>query len=104
MKSYMIPEALFLDLVKYHLLDLQEPDRVERIRVGLTAKMEADARRRDYAASVANRSPFTFTEEWATMYDQWQKKEISSETFMKKMRLKPAVFLNMVTEYRKNKK
>ena len=32
MKSYMIPEDLFLELVKYHLLDLQEPERAERIR------------------------------------------------------------------------
>lgn len=47
----MIPEDLFLDLVKWHLLELHDPDREERIRAGLSAKMEADARRRDYAAA-----------------------------------------------------
>ena len=51
MKNYMIPEDLFLDLVKYHLLELQEPERAERIRAGLNAKMQADARRRDFAES-----------------------------------------------------
>ena len=51
MKNYMIPEDLFLDLVKWHLLDVQDPEREERIRAGLAAKMEADARRRDYAAA-----------------------------------------------------
>lgn len=51
MKNYMIPEDLFLDLVKWHLLELHDPDREERIRAGLSAKMEADARRRDYTAA-----------------------------------------------------
>lgn len=51
MKNYMIPEDLFIDLVKWHLLDVQDPEREERIRAGLAAKMEADARRRDYAAA-----------------------------------------------------
>ena len=56
MKSYMIPEDLFLELVKYHLLDLQEPERAERIRNGLSAKMQADARRRDYKDNLKNRN------------------------------------------------
>ena len=54
MKSYMIPEDLFLDLVKYHLLDLQDPERAERIRKGLNAKMQADARRRNYEDNLKN--------------------------------------------------
>ncbi len=56
MKSYMIPEDLFLELVKYHLLDLQEPERAERIRNGLSAKMQADARRRSYEDKLKNGS------------------------------------------------
>jgi len=55
MKFYKISEDLFLDLVKYHLLDLQEPERAERIRAGLAAKMESDARRRDYAETLAKK-------------------------------------------------
>ena len=56
MKSYMIPEDLFLDLVKYHLLDLQEPERAERIRAGLAAKMVSDALRSDYEDKLKNGS------------------------------------------------
>ena len=56
MKSYMIPEDLFLDLVKYHLLDMQDPERAERIRNGLNAKMQADARRRNYEDNLKNGS------------------------------------------------
>ncbi len=56
MKSYMIQEDLFLDLVKYHLLDLQEPERAERIRAGLNTKVQADARRRDYKDNLKNRN------------------------------------------------
>ena len=56
MKSYMIPEDLFLELVKYHLLDLQDPERAERIRKGLNAKMQADARRRNYEKKKKNGS------------------------------------------------
>ena len=55
MKSYMIPEDLFLDLVKY-LLDMQDPERAERIRNGLNAKMQADARRRNYEDNLKNGS------------------------------------------------
>ena len=55
MKSYMIPEDLFLDLVKYHLLELQEPERAERIRAGLDAKMQADARRKEYEDNLKDR-------------------------------------------------
>ncbi len=105
MKSYMIPEDLFLELVKYHLLDLQEPERAERIRSGLNQKMEADARRREYAESIAYnyRNPYTFSEEWVGLYAQWERKEISSKEFLKKMGVKPATFYNMVTEYRRLK-
>ena len=55
MKSYMIPEDLFLELVKYHLLDLQDPERAERIRNGLNAKMQADARRKEYEDNLKDR-------------------------------------------------
>ena len=51
-KSYMIPEHLFLDLVKYHLFGFQDPERAERIRAGLDAKLQADARRREYTEKV----------------------------------------------------
>ena len=102
MKSYKISEDLFLDLVKYHLLDMQDPERAERIRAGLAAKMKSDARRRDYAETLAkNRAHYDFTGKWAPLYDQWQQGKISSEDFRKAIGVKPAAFLNLITEYRR---
>ena len=102
MKFYKISEDLFLDLVKYHLLNLQEPERAERIRAGLAAKMKSDARRRDYAETLAkNRAHYDFTGKWAPLYDQWQQGKISSEDFRKAIGVKPAAFLNLITEYRR---
>ena len=44
------PVYLLMESVPVRL-ELHDPDREERIRAGLSAKMEADARRRDYAAA-----------------------------------------------------
>ena len=52
-----IDEKLFLSLVQYHLLGLQDPEREQRIRAGLQAKMDAIARRRLYSASRTAPTP-----------------------------------------------
>lgn len=47
-RQVQIPEELFLELIRWHLVDLQDPDREERIRQGLTKKLDAMARRELY--------------------------------------------------------
>ena len=55
MADIKIPDWLFLDLYKYHILDLRNPDREARIRAALTQKGDAIARRA--AFSKAHKSP-----------------------------------------------
>ena len=50
-KTVQIPEALFIDLLKYHLLDLADEETAARIRKGLQDKMDAITRRRYYTDS-----------------------------------------------------
>ncbi|SHM99357.1 hypothetical protein SAMN02746066_04278 [Anaerosporobacter mobilis DSM 15930] len=47
MKQVQIPEQLFFDLVKYHLLDME--DRLPEIKKGLTDKMDAIVMRELYS-------------------------------------------------------
>ena len=41
-----------------------------------------------------------FPEGWDEMYEEWEKKKISSKTFMEKSGLKKATFYNLLTEYK----
>lgn len=56
-KRLQIEESLFLDLLKWHLADLQDSDRGERIRSGLQAKLDAIVRRELFTASKTAATP-----------------------------------------------
>lgn len=47
-ETVKIPYALFMDLCKYHLSDLNDPEIEQRIRAGLRTKMAAAAAREVY--------------------------------------------------------
>ena len=51
MANVQIDERLFVDLLKYHLLDLADEETAARIRKGLQDKMDAIMRRRYYTDS-----------------------------------------------------
>ena len=55
MSNVMIPEELLLDLIRYHLLEVQDPELTARIRAGLEAKMTAAARREAYSQTLTNK-------------------------------------------------
>lgn len=55
-RNVMIPEELFLDLVRYHLLEVQDQDLVARIREGLEEKLTAAARREAYSQAIKNKT------------------------------------------------
>lgn len=48
MKNVQISETLFVDLVKYFLLDMQDTDTYNAIRKGIEAKYEAIEKRKLY--------------------------------------------------------
>lgn len=50
-KNVQIPEALFIDLVKLHLLDLGDDEIDARVRQGLQDKLAALVRRQLYTDS-----------------------------------------------------
>ena len=50
-KTVQIPEALFIDLLKYHLWSLDDDEIAARIQRGLQDKMDAITRRRYYTDS-----------------------------------------------------
>jgi hypothetical protein len=56
MASVQIPEALFIDLVKYHILGVREPDITNRIISGLTAKMDKIERHTQYSAIIRQKN------------------------------------------------
>ena len=56
-KNVQIPETLFVDLLKLHLLDLEDPDIEIRIRKGLQAKLDALTRRQHYTDSKTAPTP-----------------------------------------------
>lgn len=47
-KQIMIPEQLFYDLIKYHLLGVEDPEIKDNIVKELTVKIEAIKRRQIY--------------------------------------------------------
>lgn len=55
-RSVQISKELFLDLVKWHLLGNQEPDREERIRDSLQKKLDSAAARESYRRNL-NHTP-----------------------------------------------
>lgn len=46
------------------------------------------------------RSKIAFPDNWDDLYEQWEKKEISSQEFIDLSGLKKATFYNMLTEYK----
>jgi hypothetical protein len=56
MANIQIPESLFIDLIKYHLLGVQEPDITNRIISGLTAKMDKIERHTQYSAVLRQKT------------------------------------------------
>ena len=57
MANVQIDERLFVDLLKYHLLDLADEETAARIRKGLQDKMDAIMRRRYYTDSKTAPTP-----------------------------------------------
>lgn len=51
MANVQIDERLLVSLMQWHLLGLQDPEREQRIRDGLQAKLDAISRRKLYTAS-----------------------------------------------------
>lgn len=56
-KTVQIPQELFLELCKYHLLDVQTQETIERINQGLTNKVDQMARRTAYTAYKTTHDP-----------------------------------------------
>lgn len=52
--SKTIPDALLTDLIRYHLLDLKDLETENRIKSALEAKVEAIARRQEYANKISD--------------------------------------------------
>ena len=48
----------------------------------------------------SGRNKMAFPEGWDETYEEWEKKKISSKTFMEKSGLKKATFYNLLTEYK----
>ena len=53
MANIQIPEELFLDLIRWHLLDLRDPDLRIRIQTGLQDKLDRTAARVEYSRKVS---------------------------------------------------
>ena len=52
MKQIQIPYSLFMDLCRYHLSGLCDPDIEQRIRIGLQEKADRAAARETYAKNL----------------------------------------------------
>lgn len=52
--SKTIPDALLTDLIRYHLLDLKDLETENRIKSALETKVEAMARRQEYANRISD--------------------------------------------------
>lgn len=57
MANVQIDEGLLVSLMQWHLLGLRDPEREQRIREGLQAKLDAITRRRLYAESRTAPTP-----------------------------------------------
>lgn len=55
-KSVQIPRELFQDLVRYHLMELQDEETELRIREALQSKLARAAAREEYWKSRTNHS------------------------------------------------
>ncbi len=53
MKQIQIPEQLFMELVKFHLLDMEE--NLPRIKQGLEAKLDSLVMRDSYVKAAGKR-------------------------------------------------
>lgn len=53
-----------------------------------------------HSKSNAGRNKMEFPDNWEKLYDDWERKKITSKEFMDKSGLKKATFYNMITEYR----
>lgn len=51
-KQLLIPEELFLDLLRWHLLDYHDPAVEARIRAGLQDKLNKSLARVEYGRSL----------------------------------------------------
>ncbi len=54
----------------------------------------------EHRKSNAGRKRLAFPDKWEVLYDQWERKEIDSKTFLESSGLKKATFYNLLTEYR----
>lgn len=53
-KSVLIPEDLFVDLCKWHLLDFHDPDLEIRIRTALQDKLNKSLARVEYGRNLSH--------------------------------------------------
>ena len=49
----------------------------------------------------AGRTRISYPDNWAELYEQWEKEEITSKEFLEQSGLKKATFYNLVSSYRK---
>lgn len=57
MRNVQISEELFLDLVRWHLLDLQDPDLQIRILNGLQDKLDRLSSHDEYSRNLSKKPP-----------------------------------------------
>lgn len=58
MKNVMIPDQLLLDLIKYHLLHIQDDEEINtRIQAELHKKMQRMLEREEYSKRLKDNSP-----------------------------------------------
>lgn len=53
-KNIQIPREIFLDLCKWHLFNLHDPEREQRIKQALQEKMNSTRNRENYSITDAN--------------------------------------------------
>ena len=53
-KQLLISEELFLDLLRWHLLDYHDPAVEARIRAGLQDKLDRSLARAEYSRNLSN--------------------------------------------------
>lgn len=56
-KNIQIPREIFLDLCKWHLFNLHDPEREQRIKQALQGKMNSTRNRENYSITDANANP-----------------------------------------------
>lgn len=57
MRNVQISEKLFLDLVRWHLLDLRDPDLQIRIQAGLQDKLDRLSNHDEYRRNLSKKTP-----------------------------------------------